>query len=305
MASDFKQQSGTVDVAFITVNYNTLECVRLLVAFFATLDVPFTFSFTVVDNNSDEASKRFLQSQSTIQYVQTGANTGYGRGINRGVAKTDSRYVCVMNTDIIPNRDALVNLWRFMEEHPDAGLSAPRITYEEGRPQGMAFQQSLFAHYSSWFAKLLALRWKLKIEKATVPLKVHGFMGAFFLIRRSAIPSTGLFDEDFFFFHEDTALSHTLKNRGVAFFIVPSATVIHIGGKSRSESSISSFYESKYLYIQKFYGPFHARAVYLTERARIFRKCCWYSLVLLVGRSDRAKSKQQYYRTAWKTARLK
>jgi N-acetylglucosaminyl-diphospho-decaprenol L-rhamnosyltransferase len=294
-----------VDIAFITVNYNTLDCVQHLAAFFGTLNPPFTFSFTVVDNNSDDGSKRFLQSQSNIQYVQTGANFGYGRGINRGVAETESRYVCVMNTDVILNRDALVTLCRFMGEHPDVGLCAPRITYEDGAPQGVAFHRSLFAHYSGWFAKILARYLKLKIEKATTPLKVHGVMGAFFLIRRSAIPATGLFDEDFFFFHEDTALAHTLKNRGVACFIVPAATIIHMGGKSRSESSISSFYKSKYLYVQKFYGPFHARAIYLMDRARIFRKWYCYSLFSLVSGSDRIRSKQRYYKTAWNTARLK
>jgi N-acetylglucosaminyl-diphospho-decaprenol L-rhamnosyltransferase len=210
-----------------------------------------------------------------------------------------------MNTDVLLNRDALVNLWRFMEEHPEVGLCAPRITYEDGTPQGVAFQQSLRAHYSGWFGKILARHLKLKIERATAPLKVDGVMGAFFLIRRSAIPPAGLFDEDFFFFHEDTALAHTLKNRGVGCFIVPSATIIHIGGKSRSESSISSFYESKYLYVQKFYGPFHARAVYFVDRARILRKICWYSLFSLVSSSNRVKSKQRHYKTAWNTARLK
>lgn len=294
-----------VDIAFITVNYNTLRCVQDLAGFFATLDVPFTFSFTIVDNNSNDGSPAFLQSQSGIQYIQAGANSGYGVGMNRGVSETESKYVCVMNTDVILNRDAVVSLWRFMEGYPDVGLCAPRITYEGGAPQGMAFHRSLAAQYSSWFAKILAWYWKLKIEKAATPLKVHGVMGAFFMIRRSAMPPNGLFDEDFFLFHEDTAMAHTLKNRGVACFIVPSATIIHIGGKSRSESSISSFYESKYLYVQKFYGPAHARAVYWIDRARIFRKWCWYSLFSLMSGSNRVKTKQRYYKAAWNTGRLK
>jgi N-acetylglucosaminyl-diphospho-decaprenol L-rhamnosyltransferase len=294
-----------VDIAFITVNYNTLECVQHLAGFFATLDGPFTFSFTVVDNNSDDGSQRFLQAQTKLHYIQTGGNTGYGRGINRGVSESESTYVCVMNTDVILDRDALVALWRFMEERPDAGLCAPRITYENGAPQGVVFHRSLFAHYASWFAKILARYLKLKIEKASRPVKVHGVMGAFFLIRRSAIPATGLFDEDFFFFHEDTALAHTLKNRGVPCFIVPSATIIHIGGKSRSESSVSAFYSSKYLYIRKFYGPLHARVVYFIDRARILRKWFWYSLFSVVSTSERVESKRRYYKVAWNTARLK
>jgi N-acetylglucosaminyl-diphospho-decaprenol L-rhamnosyltransferase len=294
-----------VDIAFITVNYNTVECVRQLNTFFRGLDVPFTFTFTVVDNNSTDGSQEFLQARSEINYLQTGENLGYGRGINRGVAATASKYVCVTNTDVILNRDALVNLWRFLEERHDAGVCAPRLTYEDGRDQGMVFKASLLANYANGFAKLLARYEKLRIAKASAPLRVDGVMGAFFLIRRSVVSLPALFDEDFFFFYEDTALAHTLKNSGVPCFIVPSATIIHLGGKSRSTDSISTFYQSKYLYLKKFYGPLHAKAIYFTDRARILRKWSFYSLFSQLTDSERIKTKQRYYKVAWDTSRLK
>jgi N-acetylglucosaminyl-diphospho-decaprenol L-rhamnosyltransferase len=294
-----------VDIAFITVNYNTLECVNRLANFFGVLDVPFTFTFAVVDNNSTDGSQGFLQSRPEINHLQTGENLGYGRGINRGVAATASKYICVMNTDVILNRDALVNLWRFLEERPDAGVCAPRITYEDGRDQGMVFKASLFSNYANWFAKLLAYYEKRTIARATSPLRVDGVMGAFFLIRRSVIPLPELFDGDFFFFFEDTALAHTLNNNGVTCFIVPSATIIHLGGKSRSTTSISSFYESKYLYLKKFYGPLHAKAIYFADRARILRKWSLYSLFSRLTDSERIRAKQRYYKIAWDTSRSK
>jgi GT2 family glycosyltransferase len=137
------------------------------------------------------------------------------------------------------------------------------------------------------------------------PLRVDGVMGAFFLIRRSVIPLPTLFDEDFFFFYEDTALAHTLKNNGVLCFVVPGATIIHLGGKSGSANSISSFYESRNLYLKKFYGPLHAKAIYFLDRARILRKLSLYSLFSRITGSERIKSKQRYYKLAWDTARLK
>lgn len=294
-----------VDVAFITVNYNTLACVRQLAAFFHALDVPFRFSFTVVDNQSADGSQEFLQSLANVAYIQAGENIGYGRAINRGVAATDSKYVCVMNTDLILNRDALIALWRFMEERPEAGVCAPAITYEDGRAQGMLFRRSLFSQYAQWYAKALSAFAKRKLAKATGPVRVGGVMGAFFLIRRLVIPQPSLFDEDFFFFHEDIALAHTLLNRGVPCFVVPTAKIIHIGGQSRSPASLSAFYETKYLYLEKFYGTFHARSVYLLDRVRILRKWLFYSLYSLFTPSDRIKSKQHYYRLAWNTTRWK
>ena len=294
-----------VDIAFITVNYNTLEYISQLAGFFEGLAAPFTFSFTVVDNNSQDGSQEFLQSHPEINYVQTGENLGYGRAMNRGLAATASKYICLTNTDVLLHREALIILWRFLEERPDAGVCAPRITYADGRDQGMVFHASLFSHYANWFAKALARRAKLRIAKAAAPLKIDGVLGAFFLIRRSVIPPSALFDEDFFFFYEDSALAHTLKNRGVPCFVVPNATVIHIGGQSRSEASVSLFYDGKYLYLKKFYGPLHAKAIYFLDRARILRKWSLYSLFSLVSTSERIKSKQRYYKMAWNTARLK
>jgi N-acetylglucosaminyl-diphospho-decaprenol L-rhamnosyltransferase len=294
-----------VDIAFVTVNYNTLDCVRPLAAFFKGLDAPFTFTFTVVDNASSDGSQEYLQVQPEIQYIQTGGNIGYGRAINRGVAATASKYVCVTNSDVILNREALVKLWCFLEERADAGVCAPRITWEDGRDQGMAFAASLFSHYALWFAKILAARTKRKIVKANAPVRVGGVLGAFFLIRQSVIPAPALFDEDFFFFYEDTALAHALKIRQVTCFIVPDARIVHIGGQSRSAESTASFYESRYLYLRKFYGPFHARAIYFLDRARILRKWLLYSLFSMVTRSERVKFKRRYYKIAWDAAQLK
>ena len=292
-----------VDIAFVTVNYNTLGYVQRLTDFFNHLDAPFTFSFTVVDNNSHDGSQEFLQSHPEIQYLQTGENIGYGRGINRGVAATYSKYICVTNTDVILNREALSTLWRFMEERQDVGVCAPRITYADGRNQGMLFHHSLLSHYATWYAKALARYAKSKIANATAPLKVDGVTGAFFLIRRrSVFPLPALFDEDFFFYHEDTALAHALKNRGVTCFIIPEATIIHLGGKSSSAGSVSLFYKSKYLYLRKFYGPLHANAIRFLDRLRILRKLLFYSLLSLVVASERIKSKQRHYKLAWSTA---
>ena len=67
-----------VDIAFVTVNFNTLEYVKRLTDFFTRLDVPFTFSFTVVDNNSHDGSQEYLQAHPEIHYLQTGENIGYG-----------------------------------------------------------------------------------------------------------------------------------------------------------------------------------------------------------------------------------
>ena len=289
-----------VEIAFITVNYNTCEHLTRLAGFFRSLEVPFTFSFTVVDNRSQDGSQQFLASHPEIHSLLAGENLGYGRAMNRGIAATGSKYVCVMNTDVILNPQALTALWRFMEEHPDAGVVAPRLLYADGRDQGMVFRPSLPAHYSNGYAKTLAWFGKRRLRRATQPVRVDGVLGAFFLIRRSVIVGP-LFDEDFFFFHEDTVLAHSWKNRGVPCFVLPGAQIVHIGGQSRSVAAVKFFYESKYLYLTKFYSASHARAVYFLDRFRMLRKWSVYGLLMRVSNSERIRAKENYYRTAWRT----
>lgn len=105
----------------------------------------------MVDNDSRDGSWDYLLSHPEIHYLQTGDNLGYGRAINRGMAATDSTYVCVTNTDVILNREALIALWHFMKERHEVGICALRITSADGRNQGMIFNRSLFSHYSGWF----------------------------------------------------------------------------------------------------------------------------------------------------------
>jgi GT2 family glycosyltransferase len=292
-----------VDIAFITVNYNTLDLVTKLASFFQRLEVPLTFSFTVVDNNSTDGSQEFLASCQGIGYIQAGTNIGYGPAINRGIAATQSRYVCVMNTDVVLTQEALTTLWQFLQGNDTVGICAPRITYADGRDQGMLFRASLFAHYADWYAKFVANRLKSQIARATGPVRVQGVMGAFFFIRRSVIASPALFDEDFFFFYEDSALAHSLYRQGLACFVLPRVSIIHLGGKSRSESSVSLFYRSKYLYLRKFYGGFHARSVRFLDNFRALRKWLLYSVLRLVTASERIQSKQVHYKIALKTIR--
>ena len=292
-----------VEIAFITVNYNTREHITRLADFFRLLQLPFTFSFSVVDNASRDGSREFLESHPEIHSLLADDNLGYGRAMNRGIAATESRYVCVMNTDVILNPEVLTALWRFMESHPDAGVCAPRLVYADGRDQGMVFRPSLPAHYSNWYAKTLAWLGKRRLRRATQPVLVDGVLGAFFVIRRSAIAGT-LFDEGFFFFHEDTVLAHSWKNRGVKCFVLPGATIVHIGGQSRSVAAVKFFYESKYLYLTKYYSGFHARAVYFLDRFRMLRKWFVYWLISRVSRSERIRAKENHYRVAWQTVRF-
>ena len=295
MIADESMTNKYVDIAFITVNYNTKTLLEEMAAFFRSALLPFTFSLVVVDNASSDGSHEYLSRQADIVYIPAGENLGYGRAINRGIQASDSRYVCVLNTDVVLSGEALTKLWDFMEHNPDAGVVAPRITNRDGSTQGFIFHKSTLSNVFHVVNKFRTSLLKMKLARATLPMQVHGVLGAFFLARRSLAPDGRLFDEDFFFYFEDTDLAHRLFEAGVRCYALPASSITHLGGSSTSLEGARMFYKSKNLYLKKHYGSAFANAVKGIDRLRLRVKFFKYCLLAPVSSSTRVAEKKSYY----------
>lgn len=285
-----------VDVAFITVNYNTCALVADLISFFSSVKLPFSHCLVVVDNASTDGSRELLERTQGdgLIYLQANENLGYGRGMNRGLAAIQSRYACIMNTDLILNREALLALWQLFEERPETGVAAPVIRGADGRMQGFLFLPGIWSLYSQTISKIRSKRWKLQVAKATAPLRVPGVMGAFFMIRR-ALFSDQLFDEDFFFYYEDSELAYRYWQQGVPCVVLPQVSIVHLGGQSTSAAGGKLFQASRRIYIAKCYGAPHTALLENLDRWRLKLKFIKYRLLCSLVTSDKLKSKYRYY----------
>jgi GT2 family glycosyltransferase len=283
------------DITFVTVNYNTRSLVEDLLGFFSSVELPFSHTLVVVDNGSKDGSHELLAHQDKMVYIPAGENLGYGRAINRGIRASESRYVCVLNTDVVLSGETLVRLWEFMEQNPEVGIVAPRITSRDGSTQGFIFHKSMFSNIFPLTNRLRTSLLKMKLARSSSPMKVQGVLGAFFLARRSLAPDGMLFDEDFFFYFEDTDLAHRLFEAGVICFALPSCSVIHLGGSSTSLEGARLFFKSKHLYLRKHYGSLFADVIKTIDRFRLRMKFLKYSLLALISSSRRVAEKKAYY----------
>ena len=283
------------DIAFVTVNYNTRELVREMLDFFRSALLPFSYKLVVVDNNSTDGSHEFLAAQDDLLYVPAGENLGYGRAINRGIQASDSRYICVLNTDVVLNEACLTRLWEFMEQTPESGVVSPRIANRDGSTQGFIFHKCRASIILNIVNKLITSALKRKLAQASAPVRVHGVLGAFFVIRRTAFSGDRLFDEDFFFYYEDTDLAHRLFDAGIPCYALPDCSVIHLGGSSTSIEGARMFYKSKRLYLTKHYGSSFAGTILSLDRLRLRMKHLKYILLSLVIPSEKIARKKGYY----------
>lgn len=287
----------TVDVAFITVNFNTCQLVQDLISFFRTTTLPFSFCLVVVDNASTDGSQKLLSEMSWegLVYIQAGGNLGYGRGMNRGLAAVESRYACIMNTDVLLNREALVALWGLFESTPDAGVASPLVLGADGRQQGFIFHPGILSLYSHTVCKIRSKRWKLRVACATHAIPVPGVLGAFFMIRRDRFSGNSLFDEDFFFYYEDTELAHRYWSQGIKCYVLPQVSIVHLGGQSTSAAGGKLFQASRRTYIAKLYGERHATVLDKLDRLSLYLKFTKYRLLCMVFCTKAIRSKYEFY----------
>ncbi|MEN6318311.1 MAG: hypothetical protein ABFD82_06100, partial [Syntrophaceae bacterium] len=87
-------------------------------------------------------------------------------------------------------------------------------------------------------------------------------------IRKKALDETGLFDERYFFFFEETDLAYTMHKSGWKTYHIPDAYIYHLQGQSIGANVRSriEFYRSRY----KFFSKWHNRSYYLLARSLIF-----------------------------------
>lgn len=175
-------------------------------------------------------------------------------------------YVLLLNPDTVVPPDALQNTVNFLEAHPEAGVVGPRMLRPDGKLD-LACRRS-FPTPSSGFFKLTGLsklfpksrlvaRYNLTFMSDDATAEVDSVMGAYMLVRASALAEAGLFDERFFMYGEDLDLAFRLKERGWSVYYYPAVTVLHHKGASsrkQSQRSIREFYRAMHIFHRKHYS---------------------------------------------------
>lgn len=285
----------TDEVTFIIVSFNTKKLLEDILNFFEKVSLPFSYSIIVVDNNSSDGSVEILNNRRDIIPILNNENVGYGRAVNRGVEIANSKYICVLNTDLILNEESLVTIWNYLEQNPEIHVCSPVVCYTDGRIQGFFFKFHTLFLYSDLMKKIYSTIKKKVISLSKSPVTVDGIAGAFIFLRSSILENQNLFDEDFFFYYEDTDLAHRLKNRKIVTKVLPGCTIIHIGGQSSNGKLGKLFFQSKYLYIKKHYGKRHVTTVFFIDYLKTYLKAVKYTILSLFLPSQKVKEKGYFY----------
>ncbi|GAA1276713.1 glycosyltransferase [Saccharothrix xinjiangensis] len=227
-------------LAVVVVTYQSADvvedCLRSVAA--ALESIP-DGRVVVVDNASTDGTLDVVARVAPgARVVAREANDGFAAGVNAGFAAAPDCDVLVLNPDVRLEPDAIA-LLRAALALPGTGIAAPRLTYADGSPQlslrrapnplralGEALLGGERAGLRDALGEVVADH-----RRYATAATVDWATGAAWLISREAREATGVLEERYFLYSEETEYMLRAGDRGHAVRYEPRARAVHLGGE--------------------------------------------------------------------------
>ena len=237
--------------SLIIVSFNTKEILKNALSSIFAYCPGEMFEVIVIDNNSGDGSAEMLNNffGDKIKLIINKHNAGFGAANNLGAKIARGEYLFFLNSDIIAKEDILSGLAKIFESRPEIGILAPRLILPDGSEQKFAS-----GNFPSLADLILGKIKKDAAEKKYI--KIDWVSGAALAIRKNLFDQAGGFDENFFMYFEDIDLCKRVKDISYQVAVLPSITVVHLGGKSlkNDRQRKKHYYVSQDYFYKKHYG---------------------------------------------------
>ncbi|MCL5263638.1 MAG: glycosyltransferase family 2 protein [Chloroflexi bacterium] len=267
-----------LDLSIVIVNYNVKDLLRDCLQSIYDSEGDLHFETFVVDNRSIDGSAEMVRDLfPQAHLIVSPVNGGYAYANNLALAnilqrsgQEFPRYVLLLNPDTVVSPTALKQMIDFMDAHEHAGAAGPKLVRPDGKLD-LACRRS-FPSPEVSFYRMLGLskafpchrrfaQYNLTYLDSNGVYEVDSVVGAFMLVRYSALSQVGLLDEDFFMYGEDIDWAYRIKQRGWSVLYNGQVTVTHYKGESSKQHSIKSSFEF-YRAMLVFYHKHYARTTY-------------------------------------------
>jgi hypothetical protein len=239
-------------LSVIIVSYNTAELLRECLRKLFTSGYNGSMEVFVVDNNSaDDSAGMVCREYPQVTLIANRTNLGFAAANNQAWKKAKGDYILLLNPDAFVKPGAITNAVSFLESHPQCGLCGGRLVKPDGSldPSARRFPGVLGKLFtlsglrSRYPRSPLFSRHEFGGFDHNSPIEVDWVPGTFTLYRRKLLEETGLFDERYYIYYEETDACLAAKRRGWQVYFIPDAEVVHVGGassKTRKEQQFDS-----------------------------------------------------------------
>jgi len=190
----------------------------------------------VVDSQSDEKTQEMIEEKfPQVKIISFQKNLGYAKIVNKGIAASQGEYLLILNADIIITKEAIPLMLDYMEKNHRVGIVGPRLLGFNNAVQNSCFRFPDLGAIISRRTFIGSLGWGkrkidnflIKTDSGDLPQKVDWLQGSAMLARRKAIKNTGLLDENFFMYFEDTDWCRRFWQNGWEVVFLPASQMFH------------------------------------------------------------------------------
>jgi GT2 family glycosyltransferase len=268
-----------IDLSIIIVNHNGGKWIDLTLSSlkkFYLDTTTYAVETIVVDNASSDGSDQHIQKKFPwATLIREKTNTGFAAANNLAIAKTNSPFVLLLNSDVelnkLSNFDLLLQV---MKDREEVAAVTPKLMLSNGQldwasHRGEPTPWAAFCYFSGLeklFPKIeLFSQYHLLSKDLQTVHAIDACSGAAMLVRRSAISQVGLLDEQFFMYAEDLDWCRRFRTAGFQIIYNPNVVVTHHKNKSGLDQPDNAvvkrtntyFYDTMLQYYDKHYGKMY------------------------------------------------
>ncbi|KHD38313.1 glycosyl transferase [Clostridium acetobutylicum] len=231
------------ELSIVICNYNkkeyVLNCIdSVLNSSYRDLDI------YVVDNASEDGSVEAIEDKfkDKVMLISNTENLGGSGGFNTGireVLKKDYKYVMLLDNDVILDKEAINNSYRYLEKNDDTAVVGSKIYSMDNKDkiQEMGAEIDFQNFYINPFYKgyIDFIELPEVVECDYVP-------ACSMMVRIEALRRVGIMDEDNFIYWDDIEWGYRFKKAGYKVVTYGKSKVWHKMGVAQRTNTFGTYY---------------------------------------------------------------
>jgi hypothetical protein len=225
-------------IAIVVLNWNGASLMRQFLPSVVQFSKRGNTEIIVADNGSTDDSLSVLQKEfPDVRILNLKQNFGFARGYNEALARVDTDYFVILNSDVEVTKGWLDAPIRLMKAEPGIAAVQPKI---------LSYNQKTHFEYAGAAGGFID-RFGYPFCRGRIfnvmeadhgqydqQTDIFWATGACMFVRASAFREAGGFDADFWAHMEEIDLCWRLKNKGYRIVYTPESKVFHVGGGTLS-----------------------------------------------------------------------
>lgn len=237
-------EGDAIDLSLVILSWNTKEITLNCLESIFRNPPAVPWELILIDNASSDGSAEAIRekygSDPHLNLIENKINNGFTGGNNQGMDVASGKIIGLLNSDTIVSSGAIDGLVRYLNEHPETGVTGPLLTHEDGSPTtSFGYFPSAWSIFTTaflpgwiWGNRRRALG-VVPEKSMTKPMAVDYVSGAAFFVKREVIEQVGKFDEESFFaYYEETDWCLRINKAGWQIAFLPDNKIVHLEGRS-------------------------------------------------------------------------